>query len=86
MRGGIWGQGFPPPVFDDVFAVEGQRIVGDRHLRLVLARAGERFEAILFNQVEALPPRIRAAYRPDVNEWNGSFALQLVIEHWTEPS
>jgi len=29
-----------------------------------------------------LPDRIRAIYRLAVNEWNGSQALQLTIEHW----
>jgi len=32
-----------------------------------------------------LPSSIRAAYRPEVSEWNGTEALQLVIEHW-EPT
>ncbi len=82
----VWGQGFPAPVFDDLFAVIEQRIVGGKHSRLVLERsiegAGPRFAAILFNHAETLPPSIRAAYRPDVNEWNGTASLQLVIEHW----
>ncbi len=79
----VWGQGFPAPVFDDLFAVVEQRIVGEKHSRLMLERsAGERFAAILFNHAESLPASIRAAYRPDVNEWNGTASLQLVIEHW----
>jgi single-stranded-DNA-specific exonuclease len=85
MRETVWGQGFPAPVFDDVFRVDAQKIIGERHSRLALARGDERFEAIVFNQVEALPASIRAAYRPEVNEWNGSLALQLVIEHWQAP-
>lgn len=84
MRSLVWGQGFPAPVFDDVFKVDGQRVVAQRHSRLALLRPGERFEAILFNHVDPLPPQIRAAYRPEVNEWNGYAGLQLVIEHWTE--
>jgi hypothetical protein len=32
--------------------------------------------------VEPLPATIHAVYRPDPNEWNGTVALQLVIEHW----
>ena len=50
-------------------------------------RAGrrERFGAILFNHVDPLPPAIRAVYRPEVNEWNGNAALELVIQHW-EPA
>lgn len=82
LHEGVWGQGFPAPVFDDVFVVAGQRIVGERHSRLSLTRGGERFEAILFNEAEPLPPSIHAAYRPDLNEWNGNYALQLVVEHW----
>jgi single-stranded-DNA-specific exonuclease len=86
LRDEVWGQGFPAPVFDDVFAVADQRIVGGRHSRLTLEREAPRgkarFQAMLFNHGEPLPATIRAAYRPDVNEWNGTATLQLVIEHW----
>ena len=85
MRDQVWGQGFPAPLFDDAFAVMDQRVVGDKHLRLALERDGERFAAILFNYASTLPSSIRAAYRPEVSEWNGTEALQLVIEHW-EPT
>ena len=37
---------------------------------------------MLFRHADPLPARIRAAFRPDVNEWNGAAALQLVIEGW----
>jgi len=82
LRDGVWGQGFPAPVFDDVFTVADQRIVGARHSRLALARGRERYAGILFNHADPLPETIRAAYRPDANEWNGATGLQLVIEHW----
>jgi single-stranded-DNA-specific exonuclease len=82
LRDEVWGQGFPAPVFDDIFAVADQRIVGGKHSRIFLTRVGERHAAILFNHVDPLPGTIRAAYRPDVNEWNGTMSLQLVIEHW----
>ena len=78
----VWGQGLPAPVFDDVFAVRGSRIVGGRHTKMTLERGGERFEAILFGHADPLPGRIRAAYRPGVNEWQGSSSLELTIEHW----
>jgi single-stranded-DNA-specific exonuclease len=85
----VWGQGFPAPAFDDVFDVVDQRIVGERHSKLVLGRrdAGRSpgFPAILFNHADPLPATIRAVYRPDPNEWNGSVALQLVVVHW-EPA
>ncbi len=82
LREHVWGQGLPAPTFDDRFDVVASRIVGGRHTRLVLTRAGERFEAILFNHAERLPGRIHAAFRPEVNEWQGSSTLQLTIEHW----
>ena len=84
-----WGQGFPAPAFDDVFEVAEQRTVAGKHSKLVLQRRGAdpplRFAAILFDHVDSLPTTIRAVYRPDPNEWNGTVALQLVVEHW-EPA
>jgi single-stranded-DNA-specific exonuclease len=82
LRAGVWGQGLPAPAFDDIFAVIEQRVVGERHRRLVLERDGERFEAIAFNQVADLPGRIHALYRPEVSEWNGLLGLELVVDHW----
>ena len=82
LRGRVWGQGLPAPTFDDTFDVRSTRIVGGKHSRLVLERDGERFTAILFGQTDPLPGRIRAAYRPDVNEWQGNASLELTIEHW----
>ena len=61
-----------------------QRIVGGSHSKLALSRGGERFDAILFGHVDALPASISAAYRPEINEWRGETTLQLVIEHWQE--
>ena len=82
LRDRVWGQGLPPPAFDDLFEVQEQRIVGERHRRLWLDRDGERFEAIAFNQPDALPARVRALYRPEVREWNGLAGLELVVDHW----
>ena len=82
LRAEVWGQGFPAPVFDDTFSVLAQRTVGGNHSKLALGRGTERFDAILFRHADPLPRFIRAAYRPDVNEWRGEATLQLVIEHW----
>ena len=82
LRAEVWGQGFPAPVFDDTFSVLAQRTVGEHHSKLALARGTERFDAILFRHADPLPRSIRAAYRPDVNEWRGQVSLQLVIEYW----
>ena len=78
----VWGQGFPAPVFDDDFDVVAQRPIGDEHLKVSLARHGERFEAIAFRQANALPARIRAAYRPELRDWKGLWSVELVLEHW----
>jgi len=84
LRDQVWGQGFAAPLFDDTFEVLAQRTVGGSHSKLALNRGGERFDAILFGHVDALPASISAAYRPEINEWRGETTLQLVIEHWQE--
>ena len=77
----IWGQGFPPPLFCDTFIVEGQRVVGERHMKLKLLKNGQRMEAMRFNSLEPLPSRVRAAYRVSVNEFNGLKRPQLTFEN-----
>ncbi|MEO5699736.1 MAG: single-stranded-DNA-specific exonuclease RecJ [Casimicrobiaceae bacterium] len=78
----VWGQGFPPPVFDDTFGVTDQRVMAGKHSRMVLRRGRQAFDGVLFNHTDALPARIHAAYRPDINLWHGTATLQLVLEHW----
>jgi single-stranded-DNA-specific exonuclease len=78
----IWGQGFPQPLFCDTFAVESQRVVGERHLKLLLVKDGRRFEAMRFGALEQLPQRVRAAYRLAVNEFNGLKSVQFNLEHF----
>lgn len=78
----VWGQGFPPPVFDNVFHVERQRILKDRHLKLELSLGGTRFEAICFNCTDRVPDIIHAAYRIIVNEYKGLSNVQIMLEHF----
>jgi single-stranded-DNA-specific exonuclease len=78
----IWGQGFPQPLFCDTFAVESQRVVGDKHLKLILAKDGRRIEAMRFGALEPLPAQVRAAYRLGVNEFNGLKTVQVNVEHF----
>ncbi len=78
----VWGQGFPAPQFNDDFAVQNQRVVGERHLKLRLNKEGKTIEAILFGHNEPLPEQIHAVYSLSVNEYNGSQSLQLIIRHW----
>lgn len=77
----VWGQGFPSPLFDNEFAVVEQRLVKDAHLKLVLELDGRRFSAIWFRHVESLPTRVRLAYRPAIDEYQGQRRVNLVIEH-----
>lgn len=81
----VWGQGFPAPLFSGVFDVVSQRVVGDKHLKLKLAREGNAFDAMRFFQSEPLPDRIHAVYALMPNEFNGQRALQLKLQHW-EPA
>jgi single-stranded-DNA-specific exonuclease len=78
----IWGQGFPQPVFCDNFAVEAQKVVGEKHLKLRLAKDGRRYEAMRFGALDPLPEKVRAAYRLAVNEFNGLRTIQLNVEHF----
>ncbi len=78
----VWGQGFPAPQFNDDFAVQNQRVVGEKHLKLRLSNRGKLIEAILFGHNEPLPERIHAVYSLSINEYNGSQSLQLIIRHW----
>ena len=62
-QAGPWGQGFPEPVFDGGFIVADARVVGGRHLKLLLREApgagvdaGARcVDAIAFGYADAAP-------------------------------
>jgi single-stranded-DNA-specific exonuclease len=78
----VWGQGFPQPLFDGVFRVECQRIVGEKHLKLKLSSAAGTFEAIHFFCTDTMPATIRAVYSLGINEYNGKTSVQLILRHW----
>ncbi len=88
-EGGPWGQAFPEPCFDGVFAVKNARVVGDKHLKMwVTSGDGERsFDAIAFNfkaseESPKLPDGdVRLVYRLDINEYKGERRLQLLVDH-----
>ncbi len=75
----VWGQGFAPPIFSDTFSVINQRIVGEKHLKLLLEKQGKRFDAIFFGQVDDLPNQIEAVYQMQVNSYNNTQSVQLQI-------
>src|SRR4029079_1898206 len=81
LASNIWGQGFPQPLFCDTFALESQRVVGGKHLKLQLSKDGKRLEAMRFGALDPLPAKLRAAYRISVNEFDGLKSVQVVLEH-----
>ena len=78
----VWGQGFPAPVFADVFEVTSQRLVKEKHLKLGLLRAGRKFDAIQFNATDNLPPQARIAFRVGIDEFNGLAKPGMYVEAW----
>ncbi|MFK8042788.1 single-stranded-DNA-specific exonuclease RecJ [Congregibacter sp.] len=84
---GPWGQMFPEPLFDGVFELRSQRIVGERHLKMSLAKPGDgaALDAIAFGVDTDVWPdssvkHVQLAYRLDVNQFRGERRLQLLVE------
>jgi single-stranded-DNA-specific exonuclease len=84
LRRQVWGHGFPEPRFAGRFAVQSQRVVGDKHTKLTLGIDERRFSAIRFGSAQPLPATIEAVYRLELNEFQGATTLQLVVEHVSE--
>lgn len=85
-QAGPWGQQFAEPVFDNVFEILDQRIVGQNHLKLTLVanKGGQQVDAIAFNvDAKSWPNHrakyIHAAYKLDINFFQGKTRLQLMI-------
>ncbi len=71
-----WGQGFPEPSFDGVFAIKSARIVGSKRSESSSVRAEDGgFDAIAFNYLDddqrrAAPQgTVHLVYRLDINEY-----------------
>lgn len=86
--GGPWGQAFPDPLFDGRFRVLNQRLVGEKHLKLLLEplAGGPMLDGIAFNIDPRLWPdnsvhTVELAYKLEVNEFRGNRSLQLLIQH-----
>ncbi len=85
---GPWGQHFPEPLFNGVFEIIQQRLVGEKHLKLVLkTQCGTRtLDAIAFNIDRELWPNpnvrwVELAYKLDVNVFRERESVQLMISH-----
>ncbi|MES2636167.1 MAG: single-stranded-DNA-specific exonuclease RecJ [Pseudomonadota bacterium] len=77
----VWGQGFNQPLFFDVFKIVNQRILKEKHSKLLLEKDLKRFDAIYFNHHEDLPENITAVYALETNEYKGLQTVQLMIKH-----
>ena len=83
---GPWGQGFPEPLFDGEFELIDQRLVGSKHLKMMVKhQSGVLIDAIAFNVDLALWPNaqcshVNIAYKLDINEFRGRTSLQLMVE------
>lgn len=76
----VWGAGFLPPVFQDRFRVVSQRLVGEKHMKLVLQRDQQRFDGIWFNRELPLDADVEVVYRIAPNIWQSRISLQLIVE------
>jgi single-stranded-DNA-specific exonuclease len=85
---GPWGQMFPEPLFDGEFRLLQQRLVGERHLKVMLepVGGGPLLDGIAFNVDTTCWPdngvrQVNIAYKLDVNEFRGNRSVQLIIEN-----
>ena len=76
----VWGQGFPQPLFCDKFKVISQRVLADKHLKLILEKDAVRFDAMYFGHSQLLPAQIQAVYQLQTNEFRSLKTLQLLIK------
>lgn len=85
---GPWGQHFPEPLFHGVFQLVEQRVVGERHLKVVLkSECGSvKLDGIAFGVDREIWPNptvkwVELAYKLDLNEFRGNETVQLMIAH-----
>lgn len=85
---GPWGQAFPEPVFDGEFKVLQQRLVGERHLKMLLEpkQGGQLLDAIAFNVDTRYYPdksiqTAKLVYKLDINEFRGNRDIQLLVDY-----
>ncbi|MGA8784969.1 MAG: single-stranded-DNA-specific exonuclease RecJ [Polaromonas sp.] len=76
----VWGQGFAAPTFSEIVEVVSQRLVGEKHLALKLKHQGQPVDGIWFGHTEALPVRVRLAFRLDADEWQGIKRVRFLVE------
>ncbi|WP_410681491.1 single-stranded-DNA-specific exonuclease RecJ [Avibacterium paragallinarum] len=87
-QAGPWGQAFPEPTFDGEFKLLQQRLVGEKHLKMMLEpqNGGPLLDAIAFNVDTRYYPdlslkKVKLAYKLDVNEYRGQRNIQLLVDY-----
>lgn len=82
---GPWGQGFPEPVFDNIFEVAQWKILGERHIKYSLRLAGTDFtvSGIHFGGYTGVVPtdRLHLAYQLELDDFRGRRDIQLLVRH-----
>ncbi len=76
----VWGQAFEAPVFCDEVEVLGQKIVGEKHLKLRVRHHGQIRDAIWFGHLDSVGSKVRMAYRVAVDEYQGVKRVQMIVE------
>jgi len=80
---GPWGQAFPEPTFHMNFEVLSFRVLGEKHLKLMLRSEGRAapLNAIHFNGWDGVPPagRIGVVFKLEPDDYRGGDAIQLNI-------
>ena len=76
----VWGQGFAAPTFSEELEVLSQRLVGGKHLALKLKHQGQPVDGIWFGHTDALPTRVKLAFRLDADAWNGVRRVRFLVE------
>ena len=80
LADGIWGQGFPAPIFANRFQILESRLLQDKHLKLMLGCGQSRMDAIRFNDTTIPTAQDTLAYALEINHYNGVERPQLRIE------
>ena len=87
-QGGPWGQAFPEPMFDGEFKILQQRLVGEKHLKMMVEPklGGPLLDAIAFNVDTRYYPDLsvktaRFVYKLDINEFRGNRDVQLLVDY-----
>ncbi len=87
--GGPWGQAFPEPLFDGGFRLLQKRVVGEKHLKMLVTPneySGIVLDAIAFHADVGFwsgsdIQHVVMAYKLDINEYRGDQSLQLIVDY-----